>query len=459
MRKFLATLLAGAMVLGLLTACGGGGGDNDSGSEEPTSTDSGEAETGGEAESSGEGLKMTFAWWGNQTRNERTQQVLDMYSEANAGVTFDPQFSDWNDYWTKLSTAAAGNSLPDIIQMDYSYISEYVENGLLADLTPYIEDGTLDVSNVDEGILNSGKIGDGIYAICAGVNVPALLYNKTLLDSAGIEIKDNMTTEEFLNVAREVYEKTGVKTNIGYGTDDYITYFCRAYGEVMYESDKIGTTVEHLQNFYNMYETGVNEGWLIGAEVFAEASSGAVETDPLVYFSSPETQSWCFLAWSNQLSAVKEVAPEDPDTGEPIEIGMTTWPSDDPAVSDYQKPSQFFSISRDAKDPAAAAKVLNYLTNDVDCNNVLLAERGIPISSVVSDAIAPNLTAENQQIIDFINDVVIPNSTTISPPAPAAASECYALNDQLLEEISYGQKTAAVAAQEMFDQGNEFLGG
>lgn len=42
--------------------------------------------------------QLTIAWWGNQTRNERTQAALDLYSEQNAGVTFDPQMNAWSDY-------------------------------------------------------------------------------------------------------------------------------------------------------------------------------------------------------------------------------------------------------------------------------------------------------------------------------------------------------------------------
>ena len=36
-----------------------------------------------------------------------------MYTQANPGVVFDSQPSQFSDYWTKLATAAAGNSLPD----------------------------------------------------------------------------------------------------------------------------------------------------------------------------------------------------------------------------------------------------------------------------------------------------------------------------------------------------------
>ena len=51
--------------------------------------------------------------------------------------------------------------MPDIVQMDMKYINQYVKNGLLVDLTPYIEDGTIDVDNANESVLNSGKVGDG----------------------------------------------------------------------------------------------------------------------------------------------------------------------------------------------------------------------------------------------------------------------------------------------------------
>lgn len=424
------------MAVGMLAGCGGGTGSSGSTSESSDGT-----------------VNLTFTWWGNQTRNERTQAALDLYSEQNPGVTFDPQFAEWNDYWDKLATAAAGHSLPDIVQMDYSYLEQYVSNGLLVDLTPYIEDGTINVDNVDEGILNSGKVGDGIYALCNGVNVPALLYNKTLLDEAGITIKDNMTMDEFIAVCKEVYEKTGYKTNIAYGSDAYIDYFCRAYDEIIYESDSIGASQETLEAFYSLYEDGINEGWLLDPSVFAEVTVGSVEQDPMVYGSSPETMSWCFLAYSNQLTATKSAAPEG------MEIGMTTWPSADPAKSDFLKPSQFFAITVDSENPDEAAKVLDFITNSVECNNILLGERGVPISSEVSNAISENMSEDDRNIITFINEVVTPNSSTISPPAPTAASEAYNLNRNLVEKVCYGELTAAEAAQQMYEEGNEIMAG
>jgi len=229
----------------------------------------------------GQDAKLGFSWWGNQTRNERTQSALDLYSQLYPGVTFDCQFSDWGDYWNKLATASAGHNLSDLVQMDYKYLRQYVDNKILVDLTPYIESGALDVSKVDPGILESGSIDGGVYAICAGVNAPALLYNKTLLDENGITVKDNMTMDEFYVICKEVYEKTGMKTNISYGLgENYIDYTLRSQGVELYSVD--GNTLgaasaDDLKSYFEIYENGLSEGWMIQPEVFAERSVGTVE--------------------------------------------------------------------------------------------------------------------------------------------------------------------------------------
>ena len=69
-KKAAVIALAGAMVLTSLTACGGSkDGDNKDGGDH----------------------SLTMAWWGNQVRNERTQQALDAYKKES-GVTVSGQF-------------------------------------------------------------------------------------------------------------------------------------------------------------------------------------------------------------------------------------------------------------------------------------------------------------------------------------------------------------------------------
>lgn len=455
MKKNIALLISCCITAAALAGCGGSSTSATSAQTQaattkaPAATEA--ATTAPQKEAPGD-MKLTMSWWGNQVRNERTQAALDLYSTENPNVTIEGQFSEWSDYWNKLATSAAGQALPDLVQMDYMYIDQYVKNNLLVDLKPYIENGTLDVSNISDNTMASGTVDGGVYAICAGINSPAMMYNKTLLDESGITIKDNMTIDEFEDVCRSVYEKTGYKTSIVYGTaQTYLDYFMRAYDVVLFGDKTMGGKAEDYIPFFQMYETGLEEGWLINPGVFAEISVGSVEQDPLVYGSSPETMSWCAFANSNQLTAVQNAAPEG------VTIGMTTWPSPDPVKSDYLKSSQFFSIGAHTKNPEEAVKVLNYLINSSDANNILLGERGVPASSKIAQELSPKMDAINQEIIRYINEVVTPNSSPINPPQPDGASEVFNLLNQVQEQLCYGAYDAKTAAEEFYNGANKIM--
>lgn len=453
MKKKLALVLAASMTAASLAACGGGQTESTTaagGADTPAA----DSTTTAAAPAAGGETALTVAWWGNQTRNERTQAALDKYSELNPGVTFDGQFSEWSDYWNKLATAAAGHSLPDVLQMDYAYLDQYVTNNLLVDLTPYIEDGTLNVDDCSQDIINSGSVDGKVYSIPIGVNAPAMVYNKTITDQAGVEIKDNMTLDEFVAVSKEIYEKTGCKTNMAYGvSQEILQAMIRGYdGHVLFDDGKLGVdSAEEFVPFYKVYEEGVKEGWYIEPGVFAELTPGSIEQDPLIYGSSPSTMSWVAFCWSNQFAAFSNAAPEG------MELDLTTWPSKDPKLSNFLKPAQLFSISVDSKDPVTGAKLIDYWTNSMDCNEILLGERGVPISSKVAEQLASSLSESDQKVITFINEVVTPNSSQINPPYPNGASEVSDLINKLGEKVCYGELTAEEAAEQLFTEGNKIM--
>lgn len=430
--------LAALMAAGMLAACG-------SNSQESLSQSSVSEET--------DGTQMVFSWWGNQTRNDMTQQVIDLYEEENPGVQIDGQFSSFDDYWEKLATYAAGNSLPDVIQMDYKYLAQYSNNGLLVDLTPYIEDGTLDVSGLSEDNLNIGQVNGGIYGICLTVSPPALLYNSTLLEENGIAIKDNMTLDEFYEICREVYEKTGYKTNISYGDVAYLESYMRTQDTgSLYGDGRLGAdSPDSLISFFEIYETGKEEGWLIDPSVFVERAGIQAEQDPLVYGDSPETRSWCAFKYNNQITAMQSVV------GDEAVLEMTTYPSPDPQKSNYAKPSQLFCVTKDSANPDEAVKFINFLLNSEEANKIILTERGIQTNTKMGELIMSDLTETDQKAIRYLNDVIIPNSSAPNTPQPEGASEVADLANNLVEEVCYGQTTAEEAGQRLFEEGNEIM--
>lgn len=404
--------------------------------------------TGVSAEGEGE-TNLIMAWWGNQVRNEKTQAALDKYHELNSDVTIEGQFFQWDDYWSKLATSAAGKNMPDLIQMDYAYIDQYVNNGQLLDLTPYIESGALDVSNIPENVLDMGKVGDGNYGIAAGVNAACMFYNKTILDECGLTMEHNMTYDEFVTMSKEITEKTGYRAKLMYRGSS-MGEWARAEGIPIVEAKMPVDSADAYIPFFQQLEDGIKEGWHITPDCI---EGNAVEQEPLVYGSSPETMSWCTInGGSNLLTAFQAAAPEG------TEIGVTTIPTKDPKTSNYLKPAMYFSISADTENPDAAVAVLDYLINSTEANEILLGERGVPASTVVADAIYDLVSETEQEAFSFVTDVVTPNCSPINPPDPEGSSELGDTLNKIHEKIGYGEMTAAEAAEEYYNKGIEIWG-
>lgn len=397
---------------------------------------------------------LTISWWGNQERNERTKKINDLFIKQNKGVKIDGQFAEFADYYQKLSVGAAGKTMPDVMQIELAHFQQFKDNGLLLDMGKYVKDKTIDVSHVDKKVVDQGKIDGTQYALTAAINSPALVYNKTLTDSLGITVPNDMTIEQFEDISRQIHQKSGYKTNFRYyETSDELAYMLRAKGKVLFQKDKLGVnSATELEPYFKVYEDGIKEGWQLDPKVFTELKAMSVEQDPLVYGTDPSRMSWCTFRWSSQFVAYQPVAPNG------AKLAMASWPSDNVAKSNYLKPSMLWVISKNSKNPDLAARWINFYTNNVDANKIQLTDRGLPISDKVLDAIKPDLTQPDKDSIDFVQKVVAPKSTTINPPAPSGVTEVDSKILPAIEEnLCYGKITAKEAAKQFYEQANQSL--
>ncbi|MBQ1492243.1 MAG: extracellular solute-binding protein [Blautia sp.] len=379
-------------------------------------------------------VTVGFSWWGNQVRDEVTKAALDHFSELYPNVKFNLNAQTWNDYWAQMTSFSSSNTLPDLMQQDYAYFEQWVEAGDLLDLTPYIESGALDLSKLPESIVATGvSASDGhVYAVCAGMNAPAFCYNKTLTDEMGIEIPQNMTWDQFVEISRQIYEEKGIGAIFhNFNSENPITFYARGLGhEALFGADGVTVTAEEMEGYYQRLMDGVKEGWLFDTEKCASVDMATISQHPLVFGSDPSVRSWCAFAFSNQYLAFCDAAEADG-----IELGITNWPEENAATANYLKPSQFFSITTDTQNPDLAVAILNYMINDVDANTLLRAERGIPANGDVAEAIADTVSQTDKTypiIVDYL-DFVADNSSTIFPPLPGYAGT---VNTDVIEGIS-----------------------
>ena len=395
------------------------------------------------AESSEGKTVINIYWWGNQVRNDITQKAINLYMSEHPDIEIRSEFADWSGYWDRLSATAAGGNMPDIVQMDYSYLNQYQQNGLLADLNPYFEDGTIDISKIPSSVIESGSVDGHCYALSLGSNAPVMIYDPAITEAAGVEIPDQLTVEELYEISNTIYEKTGASTYFHDGIN-MMAIVCRSYGSHIFDELAAGDTTGSLKH-WNYVKWFADAPSAISPELIAEKNPDVVETKPIT-----DGTTWNDFSFSNQFIAVSNAADR--------KLEMTMYPVAEDAVNQpmYLKPSQFFSISSQSDCKEEAAAFLDWFTNSVECNEILMAERGIPVNTEVAAAIK-NLVDENNQAIFEYVDKVGAIATPIDAPDPAGKGEIEAIGKTTAEELRHGYMTVEEATEDFVSRAQSII--
>lgn len=159
----------------------------------------------------GKKVELKIAWWGSQVRHEATIKVIEMYQKLNPNVSITYEFAGFDDFWTKMTTMAAGGQLPDIMQQDYSRITEWQSRNLLEPLDSYMASKAIDLSDVAKPILDSGRINGKLYAVSLGSNSYSMMLDVDAFKKAGIPLPaQDWTWDDFEKIALQLHEKLGI---------------------------------------------------------------------------------------------------------------------------------------------------------------------------------------------------------------------------------------------------------
>lgn len=437
-KRLFAALCAGMMMAGALSGCG---------ASDSSTAGSGTGETAAASTGSSGKTTLNVLWWGSQTRHEQTTAMLEKFQELNPDIEVVMDYSDWDGYWTKLPAQVAGGQTPDVFQMDYAYLSQYAENGVLAELDSYIADGSLDMSNVSQSVIDSGTVNGKVYAISTGTNAPVMLYRKDIVDELGLELPMNPTLTQYTDVAKAVYEATGLRDTFITGcTAANLNFYLRNYGMNFYNDAGDGLGFDDPQYLVDMWELALqaqNEGW--GLKPGEETSTTA--------FDSMVTEAWSRQQNSNELQAYRDA------TGKDISMVMIPTMEDATTPNSYLKPAMYWCVGADSEVKDAAIRFINFFTNNTECYDIVGIERAVPISSEMREYVIPELDAVGQEVVEFIDYVSQPDmSSPIMNPDPPASTEVEDLMDQYSEQVRYGEITdLEAAATEFMAEANKIL--
>lgn len=396
-------------------------------------------------------ITIRIAWWGDSGRQKLTQQVLELYEKEHENISFEPVVSDWDGYFDKLAIQTASGDMPDIVQMDYMYINTYTRNQSLADLSEYIEDGTIDISSIDSALLDTGEVDKRVTGIPLSTNIMAVGANPSLFEEAGIALPEGeWTWNEFREAAETIYGKTGKLGVAVSPVEDVNILQCwlRQHGEELFRSDYQGLDCDDstLAAYLDFFKELMDSGAMSDPDEYAKIQTLGIQNGPMA-----TKDAAMILEWHNYGVKIEE---------QNDEIEMLPMPKLEKSGRSglWQKPGMFFSVSDTSPVKDECAEFINWLVNSEEANRILRGERGIPASLEIRKVMLESgeLTPQQEKMYAYIDEMASSCGET-PPPDPIGLGE---INDALKNtayEVFYGQTSSKDAVKKFRTQAEELL--
>jgi multiple sugar transport system substrate-binding protein len=134
------------------------------------------------------------------------EQLIENFEAANPEITVKMTHFPYADYRTKVAAAIPAGEGPDVVQLFYGWLNDYVEAGLIQPLPADV----FPAATIDEEffpMVQAMKDGDQYWALPTAVRSLALFYNERLLDEAGVE--PPTTLDELMAAAEAMTKRDG----------------------------------------------------------------------------------------------------------------------------------------------------------------------------------------------------------------------------------------------------------
>lgn len=393
-RRSLLMSLGATAVVAPLAACGG---NTTPGASEPaTEFDKNTTAT------------LTMTWWGNDDRAERYRQAIAEFNKEYPNITVQSQFQPFGDYWTARNTEAAGGALPDVWQMDLSYLRQFANNNLLLPLDNQVG-SNLDVSGMEDTVLEAGRLNGNLFAIATGTNTLATFYHPEVLSQLGMEAP----TEGF---TWEDYKQSVMDGARAGASHDPKLYFGGTLGGTLWFFVQWlvqkGITPFNDDNTLGFGEDEVRE-WLmmwdeLNTDEFRYPTGRAEQLKPKNAFTAMEmaTQN----SWDNFLAGYFA------DSGS-TNVQMLPMPSgDDGKPHMFFKPAMLLCAGANTQQPDAAAALISFMVNNPEVGRIFGTSKGVPATKAQRDAMDLEAGSADERVTQF--EVEVADLVTAPTPVP-----------------------------------------
>ena len=399
---------------------------------------------GGASTAAGGKVTLTFAWWGNDDRAQRTNAAVALFEKRHPNITVRTSFAGYPAYVQKLATQAAGGDLPDVAQLDYRQISQYAGSGTLLDLGPYLRNGTLRTADFDKTLTRTGVYDNKQYALPMGKGTTGIVYDAAVFKKAGVATpQPGWTWDDWAEAGKKItalgmkgpngHAYTGL-SDLGVNEDAFETWL-RGRDKELYASEhRLGFTADDLTAFWTFTDKLRRAGIVSQARDTAQVG-GAVEDTPMGRGIAATDFNWDapFLGYPPLLGDQVHFAPV---------------PTTDGKVGQYFKPTMLIGAGAGTQHPKEAAELIDFLLNDPAAGKILGVTRSTPPNEKIAEEIGKGLTGPEKEVYDY-GRTIAAHGTSAPPMAPPRGDVVLQVSfTRDYQRVSYGMESPRGAAEE-----------
>lgn len=420
-KKIISCIMACAVGVGLLAGCGASGEDN--------SVASSAAETGTKSDS--EQQEKTVIHYYSWSEGDYLKEMVDAFNASSENVTVEMTQVSSEEYDDKLVTMLAGNNDIDVFNMrSTSLLSNLAQSNNLLDITQMINDSGMDISIYGTGFADT-KVDDKFYGLPYRSSAYGLFYNKKLFDEKGISYPDNLTWDEYADLAAQLTE--------GEGADKIYGGYIPDWNNCPY------ITIQEGSNFADDDLSALKDWWEIENRLYNTDNSHmsfsdmkSSGTDGINFFCSGKCYMYPGGEWS--ISDALTMVKNDPTIADNFELGIAVVPqpekTDNPVT--IGGVSTFIGINAASEKKEAAFEFISYMAGK-EAAKYIAAAGSIPayidndITAVFEDAIGVSGAANILNPSKIPETLMIPEYTELQT-IEKEERELYLIGEQTLEE-------------------------
>ena len=356
MKKLLAMLLTGVMMLGLV-ACGA---KEEAPAEAPAAKEEAPAE---EAEESAEDAVIHYwaQWSENETQAEILKEAIARFEDKNPGVTVEVNWAGREVREILRTSIDAGEQI-DIVESGYDQIVALLGEEYLMDITQYMAGSDFEAAISDSMVAFAKSFasdGESWYYIPAQPFVGTIYYNAAIFEEAGVEAQPT-NWAEFMDACQKIKDAGYDPLTIddAYLPTLYGTYLASAKGvdwttTLLTTKDATLWDDPVILQMAEDYAALAEKGYFAastGSNVFPAAQNGefALGTAAMYY-----NGSWL----PNEVAEI---------TGDDFQWGAMFFPAPEGAeypYSTYTTGCQFYGITKGCEHPELAVALLEEFTS------------------------------------------------------------------------------------------------